>query len=271
MLNRLVFFFIAAFWVVMNVLLWRAEFTKKGEIASTVPAEKVWEKVLTAPDSSSLEILHHGKKVGYCRWSARVGEQAAGQVLSEDFVPGEMIEAPSSYVLELEGNVAMPGISNSLRFDFTILLSTNQAWQEMNLRISLRPSVWEITSKAADETVHLRVDDESGVWEQTYKMADLQNPEMLLSELGGPWAMGLLGSLGLRSSQTNLSNLSLGLEWTARNDHMQFGHSKVRVYRLEAKLVDRYKIYIFVSRVGEILWIEFPDKLVLSNDAFGHF
>lgn len=271
MLNRLVFFVIAAFWLTMNVLLWRTEFTKKGEIKDTIPAGKIWEKVLTAPDASSLEILHHGQKIGYCRWSARVGEQAAGKVLSEDFEPEDAVELPSSYTLELDGNVNLPGITNNLRFDFTMRLSTNQTWQEMNVRLSMRPNVWEISSKAADESVRLLVSDESGISEQTYKFADLQNPEMFLQEFGGRWAMGFIGGLGLHPTQNSLSKLSLGLKWEARNDLMRFGHSKVRVYRLEARLVNRYKIYVFVSRVGEILWVELPDGLVLSNDAFSHF
>jgi hypothetical protein len=30
-------------------------------------------------------------------------------------------------------------------------------------------------------------------------------------------------------------------------------------------------IYLFTSRVGEILWVEFPNGITLRNDAFEHF
>jgi hypothetical protein len=40
---------------------------------------------------------------------------------------------------------------------------------------------------------------------------------------------------------------------------------------LQGKVLDRFEIFIYVSRAGEILWVELPDKIVLSNDAFTHF
>ena len=48
------------------------------------------------------------------------------------------------------------------------------------------------------------------------------------------------------------------------------GWGGVGVYRLETSVLGR-KIFIFVSKVGEILWVELPDKIVLRNEAFGHF
>ena len=63
----------------------------------------------------------------------------------------------------------------------------------------------------------------------------------------------------------------MSVKWEANNDSMRFGHSKVKVYRLHTKVLGSHEIFIFVSRVGEILWVELPDKIVLSNDAFTHF
>jgi hypothetical protein len=158
-----------------------------------------------------------------------------------------------------------------MRFDLSIKLSTNQNWQEFSLRVSMRPDFWEVSAKASEDKLKLLVSDESGPWEQQYSFSDLQNPEKLLRELGGPLAVGFLAGMGVRPTQKNLSNLSLGLKWEAHNDWMRFGHSKVRVYRLETKVLDRFKIYIFVSRVGEILWVHLPNEVVLSNDEFEHF
>ncbi len=52
MFNRLFFPLIVLFWVVMNVLLWRAEFGGGTEAASAVSTEVVWQKILPAPDCS---------------------------------------------------------------------------------------------------------------------------------------------------------------------------------------------------------------------------
>jgi hypothetical protein len=41
----------------------------------------------------------------------------------------------------------------------------------------------------------------------------------------------------------------------------------VRVYRLQARLLDRYQIVVVVSRVGEILRVELPNGLLLVNEA----
>jgi hypothetical protein len=42
------------------------------------------------------------------------------------------------------------------------------------------------------------------------------------------------------------------------------------VYRLETEVLGRH-IYLFISRVGEILRVEFPDNITLRNEAFAHF
>ena len=73
MFNRLYFPLITLFWIVMNVLLWRAEFGGGREFGSAVSTEVVWQKILTAPDDSTLEISLNGKKIGYCRWGANAG------------------------------------------------------------------------------------------------------------------------------------------------------------------------------------------------------
>lgn len=271
MLPRLTFAAIALFWVTMNVLLWRSEFTKKGEIASEIPAERVWEKVLMSPDSSSLEIRHHKEKVGSCRWVSRVAEETARQAFSEDFQPDQKTEAPGSYILELEGSVMLEKLTNTMRFDLTLKLSPEHTWEEFRLRLSMRPDSWEISADAAEEKAHIIVSDETGGFNQTYTFSELRNPETLLRDFGGPLAVSLVSGLGLSAGKTNRTDLSLGLDWKAYHHQMQFGHSKVRAYRLEAKLLDRFKVFIFVSRIGEILWVHLPDEWVLSNDTFGHF
>ncbi len=41
----------------------------------------------------------------------------------------------------------------------------------------------------------------------------------------------------------------------------------MRVYRLEARLLGRFRAVILVSLEGEILRVELPDDIVLTNDV----
>ncbi|MFN7140301.1 MAG: hypothetical protein ACK4UN_13275 [Limisphaerales bacterium] len=274
MQHKIIFLVLASFWATMTYLLWRNEFGHR-EVGSAIPVETVWQRVLTAPDDSSLDIFHHRKKIGYCRWSPNVGEDAAasGKVSTYEFQPEGIVKRVGNYTLDIEGNVNLRNLTNNLRFEYSMVFATNQAWESFRLRVSIRPNFWEITSNRESEKIHLLVNDQNGLWEHDFTFADLQNPENLVREFGGPVAVAMLGTMGLRSSSSAGTDqkFSMGLEWEAHNDWMRFGHSRVRVYRLEAKLLGKLKIFVFVSRVGEILWVHLPDELVLSNNAFEHF
>ena len=150
---------------------------------------------------------------------------------------------------------------------FTRRLDTNLEWQELNLRLNLRPNVWEIHSLAAERTARLRVENEAGKSERVFRFADLQNPRALLQEFELP--LPLLGLLGA-SAQSGAARApgipALGLSWEARNHWISIGHASVRAYRLRAALFDRYQVVVLVSRVGEILRVELPDDVILVND-----
>src|SRR6266850_2425896 len=98
MLNRVTFVLVTGFFVTMNVLLWRSEFGGHHQFGGAIPAEAVWEKIVTAPDNSLLTIRHHGKKVGNCHWLPSVGqERFTGKIMSDEVPPEGMIERPSGY------------------------------------------------------------------------------------------------------------------------------------------------------------------------------
>src|SRR5437773_5568581 len=98
MFSRLVFLAITVFWVAMTILLWRSEYMGKEGVGTSAPIEMVWQKILTAPDNSSLEITHHGQKIGYCRWAAIVGQDPASSKTNVDEVPPEgMVEFLTNY------------------------------------------------------------------------------------------------------------------------------------------------------------------------------
>jgi len=270
MISRIMLILVTAFWVTMNILLWRAEYGQQGSAGSSVPAEVVWRKILTAPDSSPLTIFHHGKKVGFCHWITSVGEELS-QIQEDTGSPEGRVGRIMGYRLQLEGNVSSEKAGNRIRFESALTLTTNQVWQDFNLRIILRPTVLELHSSAFDQRVRFNVDDGEQKFERVIKFSELQNPQALLREFAGPIAGGLLNNFGMLGAQTQGTALKAGLKWEGREDSMRIGHSPVRTYRLQTRVLDKYQLTIFISRVGEILRVELPDEIVLVNDQLAAF
>jgi len=271
MRSKIFFAAIVGFWVVMNYLLWRSQSGAHSEIGSAVPAEIVWDKILTAPDNSSLDIYDHEKKVGFCQWRATVGTvtQALNQSLSEDYEPDGLIPQPSGYALSLEGNTSIFS-TNHVSFEMHLRLSTNETWQDFRFTAKMRPTVFDIHAIAAARKIMIKVNDGGGNWQRTLKFSDFQHPESLLAEIGGLDGLGFAGAANLPLQKDSLTQAAAGIRWDAHEDWMQFGHNKVRVYRLETEIFGQH-LYVFTSRVGEILWVEAPDKLTFRNEAFNHF
>lgn len=269
-MNRVAIFLATAFFITMNVLLWRSEFGGRNEFGAKIPPESVWEKLLTAPDNSFLTIHHHGKKIGSCHWSPTIGQKRA-KSFSEEPPPEGMIEEPTSYDLDLNGNFLIDD-ANRVRFDVELRLDTNQLWQKFDLKISLRPSVWELHATAADQLLRLHIDDGQERSDRKFTFAELRQPDKLLREFGGPALPMFLGPLGLSSRPQNgpQPNLLSALHWQARYDKLRIAGDWMRVFRLQARLLDRFEAVMFVSPVGEILKVELPDELVLINEALAN-
>ena len=114
MITRGAFILVAAFWVAMNVLLWRAEYgSHNGGIP--VPLDLVCRKILTAPDTSSLNVYQDGQKMGFCEFSTSVEQEMAE--LDEDNPPPEGLVARAGYQVRLNGNVAFGEFTNRVKFD----------------------------------------------------------------------------------------------------------------------------------------------------------
>jgi hypothetical protein len=268
---RVLIVVITAFFLVMNVLLWQWEIAGRNDLGSPVPVRAVWEKILTAPDFSSLEILHHGRKIGDCRLVPSIGEaQRTGRVMSDEPPPEGMVRRPINYVLDLTGSVLLdPATAGQrARFSFDLKLATNYAWQEFTLRLSLRPTDWTLRSVAAEEKLRFSADEGGAHSERIFTFTELRNPDRLLRELGGPLLPATLTALGFSMpASSSVQSLSLGLKWEAHQDRLAIGNAKIRGYRLRARIFDRYQIVLFVSSIGEILRVELPDEVVLRNEA----
>jgi len=266
MLSRLFFVLVSAFFIIMNGLLWRSQFGTGHTLGSGVPPAALWEKMLLAPDASRLEIRHHGKKIGYGTWEPKVGDASvANKRISEEIPPEGMITEPSGYSIDFSGNFSIENFTR-LRFGLDLTLTTNHQWQELSLHLGARPSFWEVQAKAAAQTVKFTSDDDTGHSEQVFKLADFENPEKLFHLMGGPLSPAILGALGLPRLSHGGHPSSLALKWEARNDWLKLGKERMRIYRLQGRLMDRFQIVLFISLEGEILRGELPDEIVLIND-----
>jgi hypothetical protein len=259
--SRFIFLLLAAFWITMNVLLWRSEIGARGS-GSAMPPEVVWQKILTAPDSSSLTIVQHGTRIGYCHWSTAVGDQW-GNVTDENLPTGLPGKLPG-YRLHIEGSGRLIESTNQVRFDGHLTLDQKRSWQEVLLRLHVRPLDLEILSKASEQSVHVKGDSGGARFQATFTSTDLQNPALLLNRfttMPAEWLDEIKSPAGGGALP------AMGLKWEAHEDTLQVGHSRMRIYRLQTRVLDRFEAKFYVSRVGEILRIELPDDLVFVNDS----
>jgi hypothetical protein len=264
MWSRFAFLVIALFWAVMNFLLWRSEYGGRNHLGGAVPVELVWRKILTAPDHSSLAILHHNRKAGECTWVATVGAEKT--FVDETPVPGAGFPG---FRLNLEGELTLDESMKRVMFNASLDLATNRAWQEFNVRINVQRNIVAVRALAAEQTVHLRVEGEDGKFEREIKLADLENPLALAQALDVPLPPGLPGLEGLSGEVRRETALSPQLKWEARVDWLTIARTPVRVYRLRAELFDRHEIVVVVSPLGELLRVELPGDWVLASDRLG--
>ena len=264
MFSRVAFIAVALFWVTMNMLLWQRESGSREAEDSEVPVQLVWRKMLTSPDNSLLQLFHHGKNIGFCHWITGVGEEWA--TVTEENLPSGLTRKSRRYNIRFEGSVLVPQITNRVRFEGSLKVGSDRKWQELSLRCRVRPMTWRLRAVADHRTVELNVEDGESRWNHVFAFSDLSQPSGLAAELMGRYSGDLLGSLALASSPLDVVSGGLGIRWKAREENFRIGDALVQAYRLQAQFLDRYRIAIIVSRVGEILRVELPDEWVLVND-----
>jgi hypothetical protein len=259
--SRLIFILIAAFWVTMNVLLWRMEFGSHGG-DTPVPLALVWRKILTAPDASSLSVFQGGQRTGYCEFSTSVGQEMAA--LDVDKPPPEGLVARAGYQIHLAGNFALGDFTNRVKFDGRASFLPTHQWRELVLKITSRLAVVEIHSLATNETVHVKITSEDEALERDVSFADLQNPGALIRAFAGDFGGGWLAGMEL-SALPPAGAAAPG--WTARRTRIKIGAEPVPVYQLETRLLDQ-PITVNVSTLGEILSVDLPGNFSARIDEW---
>lgn len=272
MLKRLWFPAVALFWVTMNLLLWRSEMSAARVGGSPVPVESVWDRILTAPDDSSLDIHVQGRKVGWCRWVPRVEEEgnvdAGAEPPDEETIPEGRVTRVTGYSLVLDGNVAFDDPTQRVRFSGTLELDRARQWRVLTLRVVVRPNTWELRADAAARELVVRIGEGDGAWEQRFPFEQFGQPEALLGAFGVPLPPGWMQTLFPSVDRQNaVSSLALGLKWEASTDSLQVGTARARGYRVAARLFDKYEVVAVVSRVGEILRLDLPNRVSLVNEV----
>lgn len=258
---RIWFLVITAFWVVMNVSLWRAEFGRGRETVSDVRPELVVDRILNAPDASTLQVLHHGAVIGTLRWIPSVAEVNPSASDTESLPEGMIVNAGYNLDLDLSLNGDEP--SERWRVLSHVDLNTNKVWQEFTVRVLQRPASWELVARQGSDDIVLRFEEGTERWEKHFSARDLSNPASML----GPYAMFLPGGLSRQLTQFTPKAAEKGFQWRARNDWLRVGRTRVRVYRLSATLFGSYEMVVYLSRAGEILKVTLPDTFVLVNEA----
>jgi hypothetical protein len=82
-----------------------------------------------------------------------------------------------------------------------------------------------------------------------------------------PYLTGLPPGLIPDNVLSHPESLTRSVSIEARSDWMQIGRSRVRVYRLSARLPGQLEATAFISRAGELLKIQLPDRIQLVNEA----
>ena len=263
MFARLTFLGIVAFWLTMNIMLWRMEFGTRGG-DTPVPLQLVWHKILTAPDASSLSVYQKGDRMGYCEFSTGVGQQMASY--DEDKPPPEGFVAHAGYQLHVAGNISLGDFTNRLKFDGRVLFDTARQWQELSLKVTLRTTVLEIHSLATNQMAHVKFSDDGlPVMERDIVLTDVQNPGDMVRAVAGNLAGDFLGAFELAEMLPDPAGQKI--EWDARRTRVKIGTESVPVYRLETSVLG-HAITVDVSTLGEILRVDLPEGITASIDEW---
>ncbi|HTY88819.1 MAG TPA: hypothetical protein VMB80_15240 [Candidatus Acidoferrum sp.] len=265
MVPRLLFLLILGFWVAMNVLLWRVEYGSRGN-GTPLPADLVWQKILTAPDASSLTVYLGRQKIGFCQISTSVEQAMAA--LEEDTLPPEGILKQAGYQIRFDGNVSVGAFTNRLTFNGRIQFSSRRAWREVNLKVTAHPSVVEVHSAATNQAVHLKITTDEVASEYEFTFAQLQNPDTLVRAIAGDWPGGWAAGADWMPLPQNSRALATALRWEAHLERLTIGREPVSVYRLETHVLD-HPLVVYVSTLGEILRVELPGGITAVLDQIG--
>lgn len=256
---RLAHVFAAAFFLAMNVLLWRAEFGGGRHAGGSIPSARVAELILNAPDESPLALLRHGERLGSLRWHPQVIEEPP----AGGFAPEGFARARRGWKLNFDGNLFGEAAGLRLRYSGHVTLAPDRGWKDLQFRAGARPLYVEVAADAAERRLRLAREDGGGRETFHYTFEQLRQPQRVLADLG----LGWLALLGPGARLPDLQAAAAAVEAEAGLDWLRVGEARLRVYRLTVRLPERQQAVLYVSRAGEILKAQLPGQISLIHDS----
>jgi len=256
---------VTVLFVGMNVWLWRLEIAGKGRFNSAVSPAVVWRKMLLAQDSSSLNIVQQGRRIGFCQWRPTVKQQRSSRADADDLSVEEMTQEVTGYEIDLDGYFLVDDATR-LRFNANLVIDTNFLWRQIDVRFVLRPDSWEFFADAGTERFRVRLEDDNGKRERTFKFSDLDHPEQVLRHLGVGGLAPVLAGLGQPLGRLQATNLLSGITWQAERDHLQMNRASIPIFRVQAGAFNRPQATAFIGIFGEVLRVELPGDVALASD-----
>ena len=253
------------FWVLMNGLLWQAEWGERFASGSDLSPTLIWQKMLDSPDSSVLSIRHQGKTIGSLEWHPSILEASRSHSTNNSAATIEgMVSAPTGHQLRVSARFFGSGTPiDRLMVLGNVEFSPSNLWQKINLRVDQRPKSWEIETESGSDRIRMTYEEGRRRLEQTFETRNRAALQLMLA----PYLTALPSGLIPENALAHPENLTRAVTIEARSDWMQMGRSRIRVYRLTARLPGQLEVTAFISRAGELLKIQLPDRLQLVNDA----
>jgi hypothetical protein len=293
MSQRILFGFITVFWLVMNVLLWRAE-----HFGAKVPAETVWKRLLSPEeDISHYDIYRVGggeELIGSFTWTSTVLDQNGSAMPLEN-----MTRQPAGYSIEIDatppetmGSITLSN-GRQLEFRLDLQFDVEHEWKSMALVVyppAVRPdgggparSEWRLSlvSSVTNDVVEIGLERERG----NFKAMEI-NPSrdglvgtagVLLKQLGGETLLGNDQSFGILSRSAEVQKMlrlatqpgtsvlphrRFQLPWEAHYGTLPNHSHTLRVYRmstpLEVGVMNFGEIIAYIGQNGELLRAQLP-------------
>ena len=293
MSQRILFGFITIFWLVMNLLLWRAE-----HFGAKVPVNTVWRRVLSPEeDISHYDIYRVGAKeelIGSFTWTAASVDENGTTLPLEN-----MTRQPAGYSIEIDatppntkGAITLSN-GRSLEFTLDLQFDQNHNWSSMRLMVNppaIRPpeggaprQEWALTllSAVTNNIVELSLkrdqDDVRHLEINPSRDGLVGTAGVLLKQLSGDSLLGKDQSFGsltrsveaqkmlqlaTQPSARLLPHRRFKLPWEARYGTLPNHSRTMRVYRVSTSLsvgvMNFGEIVAYIGQNGELLQAQLP-------------
>lgn len=290
------------FWVLMNALLWRAEYGG-GARGNPLPVSNVLSRIMETPDPSELDIYLGQEKWGSCRWMVvQVGQEGpspgeASATLADQEVDLEAAEMSglirdiTAFTISLDGYLQWEDRPRGIRFMLQLEMTPARDWVALDGKVGMLGTWLHLHADQKSEQFTVELDQDGSRTAFEWGLQELKDPRQWVQKLSDqgvlpplvlPLLMGALDWIpslpealsdsGVSSASSlahspDLSSNAEGATWSAFSDWLNVAHSRLRIYRLEGPYGEALPFQVTVNRAGEILLVELPRGLKLSNQS----